>query len=185
MVRGICELPRNFPEILSPHRPCELRRLELQLQCKLNLTLRDYGGRDNGRSSRTVRDERVRLRENRMVEGVKEFCAKLESNPFVDAEDFSGRKVHAFLPRTLQNVFPGIAEVSYRNRKVVYVKPQTWAGMRNMAAADSIGPQQPLRPCVGRIASSYLRGERKARTEGDDASEVPSTERQVHWATVV
>ena len=56
--------------------------------------------------------------------------------------------------------------------------------MRKTATSYSFGPQQSLRTCVGGVVAYYWR-ERKARTEGDDAAEVPSTEDRIPDTTPV
>ena len=58
-----------------------------------------------------------------------------------DAKDFADRQIRALFSGTFQNVLAGIAEAITRwDGKVVYVEPQIGPGIREMAAANAIGP---------------------------------------------
>ncbi len=81
---------RRTRGLLSKSSPRHGTRLEAQLQGELNLTLRDHSVGDDAGRARTIVNEVVRLSENSMVEGVKEFCAKLESSLLGESKEFPG-----------------------------------------------------------------------------------------------
>src|ERR1700722_4427075 len=116
-------------------------RLELQLQRELNLALRNHRRCNHARSAGSIGNVVIGLRKDGVVEGVKELCAKLETNLLGDVEVLAGGQVRAFLPWALQNVLPGIAEVTHRNRKIVDVKPQVGPGIRHVTASSAIRSQ--------------------------------------------
>src|SRR5579864_1052480 len=57
-------------------------RLEVQLQSKLNLSLRNNRRRNHPCSSRSIGDGSIRLRKHRVVEGVEKLRAKFHIDPF-------------------------------------------------------------------------------------------------------
>src|SRR5690348_482280 len=100
--------------------------LEIQLKRELNLALRDYRVGNNTSRSRTVVNKVVWLRENSMVEGVKEFCTKLQTDLLGQTEVFSCRKVRTLLSGPGQNVLARVAETSGRtvgHWKIIDVEP--------------------------------------------------------------
>src|SRR5215469_6242672 len=93
-----------------------------------------------------------------MVEGIEEFCAKLETGPLVNVEELADGQVCALLPRTLQDVFSRIAEaVACRILKVVNVKPHIDVRMGDMSTADLLRAHQSLRTGVGWVIADYWR----------------------------
>src|SRR5215831_7520761 len=116
-----------------------------QLKGELNLTLRYYSVRNNASSARAIVNEVVWLGENSMVEGVKEFCAKLEMDLLCESKQFPGGQVSTLFPGSFQNVLTRIAVASAcRHWEIVYVEPQVGTGIRQMPTANLVTPHQAL-----------------------------------------
>src|SRR5690242_19060746 len=80
--------PRSSPAgIRSRAANASLLFLEVQLQSKLNLPLRNHGRRDHTRGARAVRDVVVRLSENGMIEGIESLGTKLHIDAFTEPEN--------------------------------------------------------------------------------------------------
>ena len=89
----------------------------MQLQRKLDFSLRQNRGGDYARGSRTVRDIGVGLCENRVVEGVEKLRPELQCLMLGDSEKLAERQVAADPSRTDEDILSGVSKGVSRRRR--------------------------------------------------------------------
>src|SRR6185369_11591184 len=87
-----------------------VRRLEVVLQPKLNLSHRDSKRSDDARASWSVINKIIRLCKVWMIEGVEEFRSEFDTLRFRQLEFFAKLPIKNILSRADQTVPCGVAE---------------------------------------------------------------------------
>jgi len=154
---------------------------EIQLQSKLQLSLRCDGRSDDSGRARAIIDEIVRLCEDRMVESVKHLKAELQVLALRDVKDFAERYIAGYGARTLQAVLCGITEGKVCGQRVaVDVEPVVYAALAagKVAVTGLVGAVQAVRAGVGGI-EAHLRCEVETGVKGDNSAHVPATQDQI------
>src|ERR1035438_5735883 len=96
----------------------------MQLQRKLDFSLRQHRRGDHTRGSSAVGDIVVRLCENRVVKGVEKLCPELQGLMLRNSEELAEREVAAHPAGTDEDILPGVSKgVSGGQRKTARVKP--------------------------------------------------------------
>src|SRR5579864_8645523 len=122
-----------------------------------------------------------------MVKGVEEFGAKFQLDSFRHIKVLAQRQVCGPLSWPFKNILASVAEAAVRaigNRKVVYVEPQKWTGVWQMAITDLVGALQSRRVRIAWIKAD-LRREGEARTQRDNSTEMPAPKHLIHHTTLI
>src|SRR5580704_7857407 len=126
----------------------------MQLQRKLNFSLRQHRRGDHARGAGAVGNVVVRLCEYCVVEGVEQLRPEFQGLMLRDTEELAEREVAGHPAWTDEDILSGISKsISSRQGKTVHVEPVVDGPLagRKIAVAGAVRPGQSDGAGVGRV----------------------------------